>query len=176
VADSENTAAEQPNERDLSEADKRDNFIRLVFHGDEAPFREFCETVRNAIPLGVGAVIRGSAVTGRRWKDGAPFDTDGPGTSDLDLTLVGGEALKLFRLDGFYVPGMHSRPLSDGAHDIAPELVPVRYKLMAMVKRPVNIQATADLMMFLRGDLLGQPYLTIVARSDDAAQGEPART
>ena len=38
---------------------------------------------------------------------------EGPGTSDLDLTLIGGEALKLFRLDGFYVPGLHSRPLSD---------------------------------------------------------------
>jgi hypothetical protein len=28
-------------------------------------------------------------VTGFRWKDGATFDADGPGTSDLDLTLVG---------------------------------------------------------------------------------------
>ena len=30
---------------------------------------------------------------GMRWKDGAPFDAEGPGTSDLDLTLVGGDAL-----------------------------------------------------------------------------------
>lgn len=176
VADSDNSAANSTNESDLTEADKRAKFIRQVFDGREDRFHEFCETVRNAIPLGVGAVIRGSAVTGMRWKDGAPFDADGPGTSDLDLTLIGGEALKLFRLEGFYLPGMHSRPLSDEAPDIAPELVPVRAKLMAMVKRPVNIQATADLMMFLRGDLLGQPYLTIVARSEDAPEGEPART
>ena len=106
-------------------------------------------------------------MTGLRWKDGAGFDANGPGTSDLDLTLVGGDALKLFRLDGFYVPGLHSRPLSDKEDPgIAPELVPVRQKLMAMVGRPVNVQATADLMMFLRGDLLGQPYLTLVARDD----------
>ncbi len=111
-------------------------------------------------------MIRGSAVTGQRWRDGAPFDADGPGTSDLDLTLVGGEALKLFRFDGFYVPGLHSRPISKDEDDFAPELTPVRLKLMAMVGRPVNIQATGDLVMFLRGDLLGQPYLTIVPRAE----------
>ena len=157
------------NHGDLTEAQKRANVIRLVFQADEERFQEFCQTVRDAIPLGVGAVLRGSAVTGTRWKDGAPFDADGLGTSDLDLTLIGGEALKLFRLDGFYVPGLHSRPLSDKEDPaIAPELGPIRLKLMAMVGRPVNIQATGDLMMFLRGDLLGQPYLTIVARPEDA--------
>jgi hypothetical protein len=153
-------------ENDLSEEEKRANMIRLVFDGDQEKFQEFCDTVRNAIPEGVGAVIRGSAVTGRRWKDGAVFDADGRGTSDLDLTLVGGDALKLFRFDGFYVPGLHSRPLSSDEHDFAPELQPVRAKLMAMVGRPVNIQATADLVMFLRGDLMGQPYLTIVPRAN----------
>ena len=154
-------------ESELTEAQKRAHVIRLVFDGDEAKFQQFCDAVRDAIPLGVGAVLRGSAVTGTRWKDGAPFDADGPGTSDMDLTLIGGDALKLFRLDGFYVPGLHSRPLSDKEDPaIAPELAPLRQKLMAMVGRPVNIQATADLMMFLRGDLLGQPYLTLVARAD----------
>jgi len=155
-----------PSETELTETEKHANVIRLVFDGDERRFQRFCGAVRDAIPVGVGAVIRGSAVTGQRWKDGEPFDSRGPGTSDLDLTLVGGEALKLFRLEGFYVPGLHSRPLSDADDDIAPDLVPVRAKLVAMVGRPVNIQATADLVMFLRGDLLGQPYLTIVARED----------
>jgi hypothetical protein len=35
-----------------------------------------------------------------------------------------------------------------------------------MVKRPVNIQATLDFVMYLRGDLLGQPYLTLVGEQD----------
>ena len=130
-------------ERELSETEKHENVVRLAFGGDEERFREFVETVRNGIPLGVGAVLRGSAVTGRRWKDDAPFDADGPGTSDMDLTLIGGEALKLFRLDGFYVPGLHSRPLSDEEDPaIAPDLVSFRQKLRMMVGRPVNIQAT----------------------------------
>jgi hypothetical protein len=161
----EDDSATPVNEQDLTESQKRANVIRLVFGGDEQRFREFCDVVRDAIPLGVGAVLRGSAITGLRWKDGAPFDAEGPGTSDLDLTLVGGDALKMFRLDGFFVPGLHSRPLSDKEDPgIAPELVSVRQKLMNMVQRPVNIQATGDLIMFLRGDLLGQPYLTLVAR------------
>jgi hypothetical protein len=154
-------------ESELTEEQKRQNMIRLVFGGDAERFHRFVQTVRDAIPLGVAAVIRGSAVTGQRWKDGSPFDADGPGTSDLDLTLVGGEALKLYSLDGFYVPGLHSRPISSDEDGFAPELLPVRAKLMAMVGRPVNIQATGDLVMFLRGDLLGQPYLTIVARAEE---------
>ena len=154
-------------ETELTEDEKRDNAIRLVFGGDEARFREFCQVIRDAIPLGVGAVLRGSAVTGKRWKDSASFDADGPGTSDLDLTLFGSDALAMFRLDGFFIPGLHSRPLSDEEDPgIAPELVSLRQKLIAMVGRPVNIQATGDLVMFLRGDLLGQPYLTLVARPE----------
>ena len=168
MADTVPGAFDDTKEQDLSEDQKRDNVIRLVFGGDVERFQKFVATVRDAIPTGVGAVLRGSAITGRRWKDGAAFDAAGPGSSDIDLTLVGGEALKLFRLDGFFVPGVHSRPLSDHEDpNIAPELVPVRQKLMAMVNRPVNIQATADLVMFLRGDLLGQPYLTLVPRADD---------
>ena len=50
-------------------------------------------------------ILRGSAVTGTRWRDGAPFDADGPGTSDLDLTLVGDEVIGLFKITGFFVPG-----------------------------------------------------------------------
>ena len=52
--------------------------------------------------------------------DGAPFDSDGPGKSDLDLTLVGADVVGLFSLTGFFVPGIHSRPLSDEDPDIAP--------------------------------------------------------
>jgi hypothetical protein len=163
---------ESVNEGDLTEKNKRANVIRLVFGGDEARFQAFVDTVRDAIPVGVGAVLRGSAVTGTRWRDGAAFDAEGPGTSDLDLTLIGNEALKMFRLDGFFVPGLHSRPLSDKEDPaICPELVPVRQKLMMMVKRPVNIQATGDFIMFLRGDLLGQPFLTLVERGAEQQAG-----
>jgi hypothetical protein len=61
---------------------------------------------------------------------------------------------------------VHSRPLSDKDPDIAPDLVPLREQLMAMVHRPVNIQATRDFVMYLRGELIGQAYLTLVDKPD----------
>jgi hypothetical protein len=150
----------------LGQAEMRAQVVDLVFDGDDARLDEFCDVVRQMLPTTTSAVLRGSAVTGVRWKDGAPFDADGPGTSDLDLTLVGPDLLELYSLDGFFVPGVHSKPLSDDDPDIAPALVPLRTKLMEMVRRPVNIQATRDIVMLLRGDLLGQPYLTLVGKAD----------
>jgi len=110
-------------------------------------------------------VLRGSAVTGKRWKDSARFDADGAGTSDLDVTLVGDDAIGLFTVTGFFVPGMHSRPLSDEDPNIAPDLVPLRETLMAMTGRPVNIQASRELVQKVRGDFLDQPYLTLIDRA-----------
>jgi hypothetical protein len=154
---------------ELTTDQKRDNVIRLAFDGDVDKFNEFINTVRDAIPPGTGVVLRGSAVTGERWKDGSPFDGDGPGTSDLDLTLVGGdEIIKFYKVTGFWVPGIHSRPLSDEDPDIAPDLVPLRERLMAMVNRPVNIQASRDLVMYFRGEIVGQPYLVLLDKAEDA--------
>jgi hypothetical protein len=158
-----------PTTEELTSEQKRANVIRLAFGGREDRFNEFVNIVRGAIPPGTGVVLRGSAVTGERWKDGSAFDADGPGTSDLDLTLVGGdEVIGLYKVTGFWVPGIHSRPLSDEDPDIAPDLVPLRQRLMAMVKRPVNIQGSRDVVMYVRGELGGQPYLVLIDKSEDS--------
>jgi len=146
----------------LTEQEKRANVLRLAFGGDNERFEQFCRLIRQEIPEGTRVVLRGSAVTGQRWKDGAPFDSDGPGTSDLDLTLVGDEAIALFKPTGFFVPGVHSRPVSEEDPDIAPSLIPLREALMVLAGRPVNVQASRDVVIRLRGDLLDQPYLTLI--------------
>jgi hypothetical protein len=148
--------------------EKRANVVRLAFQGEKEKLDAFCDRVREDIPPGTMVVLRGSAVTGQRWKDGQPFDADGPGTSDLDLTLVGAEVVGLFKVTGFFVPGVHSRPLSDEDPLIAPDLIPLRQDLIQMVGRPVNIQATRDFVMHFRGDLLGQPYLTLIEGRSEA--------
>ena len=158
-------------ETGLTEQDKRANVVRLAFLGDEERLKEFVEIIRSAIPPDTGVVLRGSAVTGRRWKDGALFDCEGPGTSDLDLTLVGDEVIGFYKVTGFFLPGIHSRPISKDDPDIAPALVPLRERLMDMVRRPVNIQATRDFVMYVRGELLGQPYLVLIEKPHEA---EPA--
>jgi hypothetical protein len=155
-----------PQEKELTEAEKRENVIRLAFDNDPAKLETFVQLIKDAVPENTGVVLRGSAVTGYRWKDKAPFDADGPGTSDLDLTLVGSRILSFYKITGFFVPGVHSRPLSEGDLDIAPDLLPLRERLIAMVHRPVNIQGTRDFVMYLRGELIGQPYLTLVEKSD----------
>lgn len=151
----------------LSEQEKLDNLVRLAFDGRAERFDEFCRIIYDAVPSGTTVVVRGSGVTGKRWNDDAPFDADGPGTSDLDVTLVGEKAVGLFKLTGFFVPGVHSRPVSEDDPEIAPDLIPLREKLMAMVRRPVNIQASREIVLQFRGDLLDQPYLTLCRKPDE---------
>ena len=155
---------------ELTDAEKRANVVRLAFGGDEERLHDFLRVLRQEIPPGTSVVLRGSAVTGRRFKDNAPFDADGPGTSDLDVTLVGDEAIGLFTVTGFFIPGVHSRPLSDEDPGIAPDLVPLRETLMVMTGRPVNIQATRTSAMKFRGETLGQPYVTLI---DPESEGTP---
>jgi hypothetical protein len=161
----DSVAGEQNATKELTEAEKRDNVIRLAFGGDPSRLEAFIQLIKDFVPEKTGVVLRGSAVTGYRWKDNAPFDADGPGTSDLDLTLVGHRILEYYKATGFFVPGIHSRPICDGDLHIAPDLLPLREKLMDMVKRPVNIQGTRDFVMYVRGELLGQPYLTLVDKT-----------
>jgi hypothetical protein len=160
----------------LSEEAKRDNVIRLAFGGDAERYNAFCRILEDFVPPGTTVIVRGSSVTGQRWNDGAPFDADGPGTSDLDVTMVGDAGVHYFISSGFFVPGVHSRPLSEDDPDIAPDLVPLRTRLMELVKRPVNLQASRDIVIRFRGDLLDQPYLTLFTKPQGLSLNAPSTT
>ena len=146
----------------------RERIIALAFDGDRARFEDFLRTLREAIPPDVAIVLRGSAVTGTRWEDGAPFDADGPGTSDMDLTLIGGGMVEHF--DVFYIPGLHTAPLSDEHPDASATFIPLRKALCHIARRPVNIQATADFVQFVRDRIMSQPYYVLIPKADDARQ------
>lgn len=145
----------------------RERVIRLAFGGDQARYDEFLRTLREAVPPDVTVILRGSAVTGMRWGDNVPFDHDGPGTSDLDLTLIGGDMVRHF--DVFYIPGLHSAPLSDDHPDASQTFVPLRRALCRIAGRPVNIQATADLIKFVRDVVMNQPYFTMLEKDEGPA-------
>ena len=149
---------DQPESPDVT----RERIIRLAFGGDRARYDAFIRTLREAIPPDVSVILRGSAVTGTRWGDKVPFDHDGPGTSDLDLTFIGGDMVKHF--DVFYIPGLHSAPLSDEHPDASQTFVPLRSALCRIAGRPVNIQATADGIQFLRDVVMNQPYFTMIEK------------
>ena len=150
-----------------SEATTRERVIRLAFGGDRDRYARFIQTLRDSIPPDVTVILRGSAVTGTRWEDGASFDARGPGTSDLDLTLIGGDMVKHFNV--FYIPGLHSVPLSDDHPDASITFVPLRRALCEIAGRPVNIQASADLVQHARDMLMGQPYFTLIAKDEPQA-------
>jgi hypothetical protein len=166
VSDARPEPEPEPEDDELTPEEMRRNVLELVFGGDESKLAAFCDMVRGTVPAGTEVVLRGSAVTGRRWKNGEAFDARGRGTSDLDLTLVGAEAVNLFKPTGFFVPLVHSRPVSEKDPDIAPELTPLRDRLMAFVGRPVNIQATREFVMHIREDMMRQPYLVLI-RGDE---------
>jgi hypothetical protein len=140
----------------------RERVTRLAFGGDARRFEEFVEVLSDATPAGVEVILRGSAVTGHKWMSDEPFDADGPGTSDLDVTFVGGDMVTLFR--DFHIPGLHSAPLSEAHPFASPALGPLRKRLCQMTGRPVNLQATTSLVQFVRDVVMNQPYLVLLKK------------
>lgn len=155
-------------EKALTDEEKRENVIRLAFNGDSKRFEQFRRVLERHTPANTIAVLGGSSITGHSYKEGRPFDVDGPMTSDLDITLVGEDAVKLFKLEGFWVPGIHSHPVKEGDDDIAaPELKKLRHHLQAIAGgRPVTIQASQNFYYWIREKWLGQPYLKLVGKLD----------
>jgi hypothetical protein len=152
--------ARDPREMNAEQIEAR--IIRLAFDGDRLRFREFCSKLKAGLPTGTGVAFRGSVVTNKRWKDGRPFDEEGRGTSDLDVTLVGKEAMEYWNQDAFYIPALHTRPLCDEDPGIAPGLNSLREELQRIAERPVNFQATANLILFARDVLFDEPYFTAI--------------
>jgi hypothetical protein len=147
---------------DMSNAELRARILKLAFDGNEELLNIFCETLRAQLPEGTGVALRGSVVTNERYKDSKPFDADGEGTSDLDVTLIGSDVMDHWDKEAFYIPKLHTKPLGDKDPNIAPDLNPVRTELQRMVKRPVNFQATADIVLFARDVIFDQPYYILI--------------
>jgi hypothetical protein len=139
-----------------------ERIVRLAFDGDALRYREFLAKLKAGLPEGTGVALRGSVVTNKRWENGKPFDSEGRGTSDLDVTLVGDKVMEFWNGDAFYIPGLHTKPLCDEAPDIAPSLNPLREELQKLAERPVNFQATSNLILYARDVLFDEPYCTVI--------------
>jgi len=136
--------------------------VRLAFDGDPLRYREFLAKLKAGLPEGTGVALRGSVVTNKRWKDGKPFDAEGRGTSDLDVTIIGDKVMEFWNEDAFYIPALHTKPLCDEDPGIAPALNPLREELQKLAERPVNFQATANLILYARDVLFDEPYCTVI--------------
>lgn len=147
---------------EMSDVEILERIVALGFNGDWRLYERFCEKLKEGLPKGTGVALRGSVVTNERYEDGRPFDAKGERTSDLDVTLIGDKAREMWDEDAYYIPALHTKPLGDKDPEIAPALNPLRVELQEMVNRPVNIQATANFIMYIRDVLLDQPYYMII--------------
>lgn len=146
----------------MADEKTEERIIRLAFDGDTLRFREFVAKLKAGLPEGTGVALRGSVVTNKRWEDGEPFDADGRGSSDLDVTLIGAKVMEFWNEDGYYIPALHTKPLCDKDPAIAPGLNPLREELQRLAQRPVNFQATANFILFSRDVLFDEPYHTVI--------------
>jgi hypothetical protein len=154
--------SEPKNASNMTDEQIKERIIRLAFDGDTLRYREFCAKLKSGLPEGTGVALRGSVVTNKRWEDGEPFDADGRGSSDLDVTLIGEKAMAFWNEDAFYIPGLHTKPLNDDNADIAPALNPLREELQKLAGRPVAFQATSNFILFSRDVLFSEPYCTVI--------------
>src|SRR4030095_1976306 len=92
---------------EMDQTELRSRIITLAFGGDERLFIAFYRKLQQGLPEGTGIVLRGSVVTNERHEDGTPFDSQGVGTSDLDVTVVGKTVMNAWTSDGYYIPGLH---------------------------------------------------------------------
>src|SRR5215216_2452478 len=153
---------------EMDESEIRSRIVTLAFGGDERNFIGFYRKLQQGLPEGTGIVLRGSIITNRRHDDGTPFDSQGKGTSDLDVTLVGSKVMEAWSSDAYYIPGLHTKPLCDKDPDIAPSLKGLRESLQKLVARPVNFQATSSLVLYGRDVLFGEPYYVVVPPGESA--------
>jgi hypothetical protein len=153
---------------EMSENEIRSRIITLAFGGDEKLYIAFYRKLQQGTPEGTGIILRGSVITNKRHEDGAPFDSKGRSTSDLDITLVGKKVMEAWVSDAYYIPGLHTKPLCDQDPNAAPSLNPLRESLQKLVGRPVNFQATSSLVLYGRDVLFGEPYYVVVEPGADA--------
>jgi hypothetical protein len=150
------------NKKAMTDEDTEERIIRLAFDGDALKFREFTAKLKAGLPAGTGVALRGSVITNKRWEDGKPFDSGGRGTSDLDVTLIGDKVMEFWNEDAYYIPALHTKPLCDEDTGVAPSLNPLREELQKLIGRPVNFQATANIILYSRDVLFDEPYCTVI--------------
>ncbi len=154
---------EKIREHEPEGADLLQSVIRRGFRGDWSLFSRFMAKLQKALPPETRVAMRGSTVSGYNFLTGRLFDGSGPGTSDLDVALVGDQVIARWEEDGYYIPGFLTVPLDEDHPHVAPWLTPVREELEDTVGRPVHFQAMPQWFLDIRRSLLGMPYVFLDA-------------
>ena len=138
-----------------------DAALARVFGDRTDRLGRFLLALRDGLPDDTTIHLRGSAVNGTSYESGQPFDARGPGTSDLDVVVVGAAAGDLWVDEARLLGGVNSLPLCDGEEWVAPALDPARREAQAIVGRPVSIQSMAQWFLDLRAAIQDQAYISL---------------
>ncbi len=139
--------------------------LARVFGDRTETLGTFLAVLDRALPEHTELFLRGSAVNGRSYETGRPFDGGGPGTSDLDLVVVGDEARAMWVDEALLLGGINSLPLCDDSTWVAPILDPARREAQEIVRRPVSIQSMAGWFLELRGVIQDQRFIRLAGRA-----------
>ena len=153
---------------DMTDQQLEERITKLAFDGDALRFREFCARLKAGLPEGTGIAFRGSVLTNQRYEDGKPYDSNGRGTSDLDVTLIGSKVMEFWNEDAYYIPALHTKPLCNADPGVAPALNPLREELQKLAGRPVAFQATANFILYTRDVLFKEAYYTLLEPQEAA--------
>ena len=153
---------------DMTDEQIEDRITKLAFDGDALRFREFCARLKAGLPEGTGIAFRGSVITNQRYEDGTAYDSNGRGTSDLDVTLIGKKVMEFWNDDAYYIPALHTKPLCNEDPGTAPALNPLREELQKLAGRPVAFQATANFILYTRDVLFKEAYYTLLEPQEAA--------
>jgi hypothetical protein len=128
-----------------------------VPHGfrDFEQFREFGAALYSGLPPGTQPLVQGSAVTGRSYRTGQPFDQGR--TSDFDVALAGADLFASARQLGLKAKdGTRIGPLNDAQLE-ALGLLELRDRVQRLAGRPVRFMLFESLEAGLKRPSLWVP-------------------
>ena len=141
-----------------------EEFIKRVFQGNHLQLQTFLGMLDCELPINTSVYIRGSSITGYKWRTGQAFDRLGFSTSDLDIVFSGPEILKMWNPDNFKIPLHYTMSLGKETPQAALMLGPLKKQLEVICQREVNIQAASDIYLSLRLFLQNISYLKLLQK------------
>ena len=138
--------------------------VDRVFQGNNLQYRSFLEALNSNLPRNTSVYIRGSSITGFKWRTGQIFDHRGFASSDLDIVFSGSTILEMWNSDNFKIQKHYTLSLGKETPQAAIQLGLLQKQLESITHREVNIQAASDIYLSLRLFLQNISYLKLLQK------------
>jgi len=140
-----------------------EGMVGRLFDGDMERFSNFINTLDRVVPENTRVIMRGSGVNGYKWVTGRAFD-GGNIPSDIDLVLVGDNAMKLWPAGNYKYFGNQTPFVSSEVPkslSTAPDLYDTILELERQTGRGVNFVGMTDLLYEFRQLVQRTPIISL---------------